>query len=513
MGFSDYENGALPTDVYERHIEQPQRRKNYILRAGLLITSAAIIIYALSTSLPNTLLDRFSCSRLYTNGALGNNTAPPNFSAQHNMDSGVVRRHHGPRHFDSRSLPSIREMDMTRTNDTREGQPVVAVNPTNPDNMVFVTTRFRPLPALEPVGGCFLAYTFDRGLTWTNVTADYPLGTAPKCGEPQVFADANGTFYILNNQVFSGLEGNMAAHPQVVKSTDGGKTWSDPSVTPLYMQGAPKLRVDLATGKVYANGASSWEYPAAVSVSSDGGETWAPFNQIPGPVDVCLDYGIPDIPAVCGFPGRSIAVHDGILASAAEGAQGNPEMYVSRDDGVTWTTLPLTDSSGNLVKNGTGPMLPVSGVGLPSDPTPWVSADPSQEGRFALMVPREFTLEIYVTENTGENFTGPAIIQTPDAQRPAVDFGSTGVLGVMWRTNSSGILDVYSTVSFDHGRTFASPLKVTHLSHPVGQNGQPGDRASFIALTDKMAYIAWSDGRDGLLDGILAEVPLDLYKA
>ncbi|KAH8896108.1 neuraminidase [Thozetella sp. PMI_491] len=415
-------------------------------------------------------------------------------------------------HFPLRAALSIRETPITKSNDTREGQPVVAVNPTNTDNLVFVTTRFHALPDLEPVGGCFLAYSMDRGNTWVNVTADFPLGTAPKCGEPQVFADADGTFYILNNQVFSGLADNMASHPQLTKSTDGGKTWSKPVMTPLFMQGATKLRVDKATGKVYANGASSWEYPAAVSVSSDGGNTWAPFNQIPGPIDTCLDYQIPNLPPVCGFPGRSIAVHDGILASAAQGSNGYPEMYVSRDEGVTWTTLPLTDSNGNNVANSTGPMLPVSGVGLPSDPTPWVSADPTKTGRFALMIPREFTLEVYVTEDAGLSFRGPAVIQTPDAQRPAVDFGSSGVLGVMWRTNSSGILDAYSTVSFDRGRTFAIPLKVTALSQPVGQNGQPGDRASFIALTDKYAYVAWSDGRDGLLDAVLAEVPLCLYK-
>lgn len=504
MGYSDYEDGTVPVGEFQRPIEQQQRRKSYVFRTLILFASAALIVYALSsTLLPRISFQRFGYGRLCTDGVSGDTNAQPEFVGLRAIDT---------RRFDSRTLPSIREMDMTQSNGTREGQPVVAVNPRNPNNLVYVTTRFYPLPSLEPIGGCFLAYTFDRGRTWTNITADYPLGTAPMCGEPQVFPDANGTFYILNNQVFFDLADNMASHPQLSKSTDGGKTWSVPSVTPLYMQGATKLRIDLATGKVYANGASSWEYPAAVSVSSDGGETWAPFNQIPGPVNVCLDYEIPNLPPVCGFPGRSIAVHDGILASASEGADGNPKMYVSRDDGVTWTTLPLTDSHSNPVANGTGPMLPVPGVGLPSDPTPWVSADPTKKGRFALMVPREFTLEVYVTEDAGEHFTGPTIIQTPDAQRPVVDFGSTGLLGVMWRTNSSGILDAYSTVSFDYGRSFATPLKVTHMSEAVGENGQPGDRASFIALTDKYAYVAWSDGRDGLLDGILAEVPLELYK-
>ncbi|KAI0868562.1 Sialidase [Hypoxylon argillaceum] len=496
MGYSDYDKGAVPMDELPLPCDQRQRRKSYVFRGLAVLTGAVLVTYALSLLfLPTSFLQALGCGKNRT-------------SLSSNMDAGTIKV---PPSLRLRGLPSIREVDMTRSNSTREGQPVIAVNPQNPNNLVFVSTRFYPLPELEPVGGCFLAYSFDRGYTWTNVTADYPLGNATKCGEPQVFADHKGTFYVLNNQVGSGLEANMAAHPQLSKSTDGGKTWSAPSETAMYIQGATKLRVDQVTGKVYANGASSWEYPAAVSVTSDGGGTWSSIYTIPGPMNYCLDYQIPSVPPVCGFPGRSIAVHDGILASAAEGLEGHPEMYVSRNDGATWTTLPLTDSHGKLVLNGTGPMIPESGIGLPSDPTPWVSADPTKTGRFALMVPREFTLEIYVTEDAGKHFTGPAVIQTPNAQRPAVDFGSTGVLGVMWRTNSSNILDAYSTVSFDSGRTFATPLKVTKRSQPVGQNGQPGDRASFIALTDKFAYVAWSDGRDGLLDAIFAEVPLELY--
>ncbi|KAK1706747.1 hypothetical protein BDP67DRAFT_622509 [Colletotrichum lupini] len=156
-------------------------------------------------------------------------------------------------------------------------------------------------------------------------------------------------------------------------------------------------------------------------------------------------------------------------------------------------------------------MLAKSGIGLPSDPTPWVSADPTSTGRFALMVPRDFTLEFYIIDTAGERFTGPAVIQTPNAQRPAFDFGPNGLLGVVWRTNSSSILDVSSTVSFDSGRNFAAPIKVTAQPQPVGQNGQPGDRASFVSLTHTFAYVVWSEGRDGLLDAVLAEVSLTLF--
>src|SRR5689334_21536505 len=88
---------------------------------------------------------------------------------------------------------SMLEVDVTALPATKEGQPTVAVNPRNPRNLVFVSTIFPPAPGLEPVdGGCFLAYSNDRGETWTRVP--WPLGdAAPKCGEPSVAFDAKGT--------------------------------------------------------------------------------------------------------------------------------------------------------------------------------------------------------------------------------------------------------------------------------------------------------------------------------
>ncbi|KAK1706748.1 hypothetical protein BDP67DRAFT_569504, partial [Colletotrichum lupini] len=169
-------------------------RTNRLLRMFLLFGQTLIGLSVLSTPL-----------QAFAFGSLGTNSAVRSSSL---------------RLLEPRAS-SIREMNMTRNTASREGQPVVAVNPTNPNNIDFVSTRFHPLPELEPVGGCFLTYTLDCGITWNNTTADYPSGAAPKCGEPQVFADANGAFYLLNNQVFSGLRNNTAAHPQLSKLIEG----------------------------------------------------------------------------------------------------------------------------------------------------------------------------------------------------------------------------------------------------------------------------------------------------
>jgi len=400
----------------------------------------------------------------------------------------------------------ILEVDVTNMPDLKNGQPSVAVNPRNPNNLVFVATVFPKSPDLEPIGECFLAYSNDKGSTWTR--APWPMGDAPKCGEPSVVVDAQGIFYVDNNQVSSGLEANLLNHNQVSRSQDGGRTWTGPVTTPLLLGGAPKLRVDMATGKVYAVAGEAWEYPSAISVSADGGRSFSEPRVIPGPMP-CITIA-PGIPQACGYPGRELAVHAGIVVSASQ-EEGRPvNFHVSRDDGRTWTNLTVTDGHGNPVPAGTGSLVPVPGLGAAADPVPWVSADPSRRGRFAVMVPRDSRLEVYITPDAGKTWTGPSVIAAPSALRPWMDFGSNGDLGVMWRTTAA---DVFSVVSFDHGRSFSAPLRVNHVTEPVGESGPPGDRWSGITLADGYAYVTWSDGRNGApLDAILSRVPLGLYQ-
>lgn len=118
-------------------------------------------------------------------------------------------------------------------------------------------------------------------------------------------------------------------------------------------------------------------------------------------------------------------VHDGILASAAEGAEGHPEMYVSRDGGVIWMTLPVT---GRRQWRQCAERHETDAAGIrrqsASDPTH------NQDGTLCTHGPARVHSRHLHHEGCGRYFTGPTVIETPDAQRPVIDFGSTGVLGV-----------------------------------------------------------------------------------
>jgi hypothetical protein len=165
--------------------------------------------------------------------------------------------------------------DITR----RYGEPEVAVNPRNPDNLVYMVmsenytydcqanhdpTCQPPIPGQAPIGlltvpgfiSAKVFVSFDRGQTWSNVKFPaYLLGDADRrsFSDPMVTATADGTFYIAWNDMHETLQrlnGNLDGGVAVSKSTDGGLTWSQPVLTGTPID-RPWLVSDLSTGAIY----------------------------------------------------------------------------------------------------------------------------------------------------------------------------------------------------------------------------------------------------------------------
>ena len=407
------------------------------------------------------------------------------------------------------------EVDVTNSPTDLNGRPTIAVNPRNPNNLVFTATVFGS--AVAASAPCFVAYSMDRGQTWTHVP--WPLGDRPFCGESQVAVDSHGTFYLDMNQLGCppGNPGpefvcDLANHTAVSTSTDGGATWSAPVQTPLTVAANAHLEVDLRTGKLYAEGATSFLWPGGISVSSDRGQTWTPsVPAIPNPA--------PCTPPAPGFGCGTdpyIAVYDGILATAYEDPARGLLFNVSTNDGQTFTTLPVTDSSGTPVPPGGASSV------LFNFPEPLIAADPTHPGRFAVAIPRGTpnTFQVYITSDAGRTWDGPTVIQAPLAFHPAMAFGTQGWLGVMWRagTSPAGGENVFAAVSLNHGRSFSPPVQVNAVTEPIHNAGQPpGDTgASGIDLANGNVYVVWSDGRNGVApytDAIFARVPIHEFQA
>jgi hypothetical protein len=211
------------------------------------------------------------------------------------------------------SPPGLRptQLDMTNDQTHRFGEPEIAVNPRNPNNIVyFVMSNMLtyqceaagdPNCQILPLSGTPAGQykvpgwistralvTFNRGRTWTRV--NFPIVPAFRgfpgegtdhsdllsMGDPMVTVTAKGTFYLgwdsMNLGIiylppgyqFGGVTVCPSATPPpgcptgglidggiaVSKSTDGGRTWSTPVLTGTGVD-RPWMTTDLSTGTVY----------------------------------------------------------------------------------------------------------------------------------------------------------------------------------------------------------------------------------------------------------------------
>ena len=209
--------------------------------------------------------------------------------------------------------PGLRPTQLDLTNDQthRYGEPEIAVNPRNPNNLVyFVMSNMLtyqceeagdPNCQLLPLSGTpagqynvpgwistHVFVSFNRGRTWKEVSfpsipafRGFPGEGADhsdllSMGDPMVTVTANGTFYLgwdsMNlgiiylppGYVFGGVTVCPASTPlpgcptgglidggiAVSRSTDGGRTWSTPVLTGTGVD-RPWMTTDLSSGTVY----------------------------------------------------------------------------------------------------------------------------------------------------------------------------------------------------------------------------------------------------------------------
>jgi hypothetical protein len=419
------------------------------------------------------------------------------------------------------------QVDVSNDQRYSAGEPEIAVNPRNPQNIVIAYPRAADLvtQALNQV-----AVTFDGGHTWTKHALETGNPVYGSGGDAIVGVGPDGTFYAGGTYSAPGI---MVLRIAVWKSVDGGRTWTGPTYsmgtesTPDLMSRGylappgfasptdrPWIAVDPQDGRVYSSGRHVETGEGFVATSSDQARTWSRLQSFDGAnYQRATDTGAyASISAAHGQLAAAYAANAGTIATASSAALG-PGCHcvifeTSPDGGATWIRHRLPGVTPVIGPAGNNVSCPQVGC-VPG----YLAADPVRDNHYAIMVDNGIRYDIYLTTDGGLDWSKTATLseEPPNSHtRPWLAFGRNGVLGAMWRSDNNGKQDVYAAVSPDGGHSFSAATKVNEGSGPYQQTQAPDD-SSAIAIGANRAYIAWGDARKGNTAIFFASVPLSLF--
>ncbi len=426
-------------------------------------------------------------------------------------------------------------IDVAADPGTGLGEPEVEVDPLDPADVVIG----------ENNSGVSVSH--DGGLHFArhalpnpgdNVLAVQPDGTfvySSLDGQVHVSADAGNTWSTVGNWV-----GEVAAQTQLASPIPGGtvavreagcdspQPAGPDAISPSDQAPGPQvigcdrpwLTSDTNTGELYvsftdhddASGGGltiPWELGEIgcrstilvnpvfqcgrqyVSSSPDGGRTWSSFAP--------MDTERYPAAGTGGFSGGPVAGH-GVLATA----------YVASARGCDWCVVFETSSDGGRQWR----QHPTPATVTPNSITttdasllfqPYITADPSRPGRYAVMVfdQAQTRLLVYVTSDWGLRWTVPARLGEPGGVKrydPWIAYGPSGALGAIWRTTySDGTYATWAAVSPTGNGSFARSIQLSSGHSPGPVNQLAADDASSVTLGARFLYAAWGDRRGGSL--------------
>lgn len=454
------------------------------------------------------------------------------------------------------------------SNDTKRrfGAPLVAVNPKNPDNIVVLAqsnlgyTRacLPPPPGSDceminvgPFGsqarGQYKTFGFfdigvfvslDRGKTFKQVDVshvvppDHPEINSK--GEGPIAVMADGTFYIGFNAINWGSDWDTSSpvfFPNggvgVMKSTDGGMTWTWVSLTQTPADW-PYGGSDVSTNTFYVTsglaGLSTLGPRSTGMADSPNGtiaDRWISSFQNGATWTAPQSLGGTNGTAHVGANHSAVSAAHGVMATLFQASQQSSCSFFLGDSNAPSQCIVFqtsTDAGATWSRHG----VPVPANFRPTATTGLIlAADPAAKGHFtvALLNSAGSEFSVYETHDSGTTWSGPTTV-TEDATKthaaPWMAYSPKGELGLMWRTYEPDSSlpnvrapylpsNIYAVTSTDGGKTFSRPLKVNKALSPAPSQ-DANDAFRFIGdhgpcgMTldgDGNAYVVWADWTPG----------------
>ena len=250
-----------------------------------------------------------------------------------------------------------------------EVEPWVAVNPTNPANIVGVYQQDRW--STGSARGLVASVSFDAGVTWVERTipglASCSGGTYDRVTDPWVTFSPNGVVYSMG--LSTGDFGNTSAM-HVNRSEDGGLTWSSPTTLIRDTDGflfndKNSITADpLSDSFVYAvwdrsrfpsdsrsthstaGRPNSVRSDAMFSRTTDGGRTWEPARAIHRPRENGFTLGH----QIAVLPNGDLLDVFAMFEGSGQNSSGQSIAVMrSTDRGVTWSDPIMVDGDAHFV--------------------------------------------------------------------------------------------------------------------------------------------------------------------
>src|ERR671934_1367861 len=390
-----------------------------------------------------------------------------------------------------------------------EVEPFVAVNPTDPNNIVGVFQQDRW--SNGGAHGLVASTSHDGGATWTESWAHFSTcsgGTAANGGnydrasDPWVTFAPNGDVYQISLSASADVTVSAVL---VSKSVDGGDTWSEPTTLarnvsafgfgPGFNDKESITADPTNANNVYAvwdrsrfpsdqagitaqMNAASIRGDIMFSRTTDGGQTWEPARDIlaGNQNEFTIGNQIAVLPN-----GTLVDIFEDFNGSGREHSpnQFHESVIRSTDHGTTWSKVIdiSTDGSVAVRDPDTGARVR-SGAGLPD-----IAVAPNgtlyavwSDGRFSGFTHDDVALSR--STDGGLHWSAPIKANASPAGvaafTPSVDVASDGTVAVTYydfrnNTSSTSTLptDAFAVFSHDGGATFGGEVRLTPTSFDV----------------------------------------------